>query len=372
MRFCRNIICAVLVLTFFAVSNVISVNAQSVGSMVYFDNSSFGWDEVYVYVYGTKTNGNWPGEPMKKGEDGLYSASFTSDFLTEKVIFNNGKDGQEKKQYPATEGLSLNKGECRLLTGEVQWVYYGEPDNLSYGYAYMATNVSPDDDSIPVRLGLRGTVIGEYSIDGGPRVSYRDGTIITVGKGTVGNSYIVLQLYVTVDEIETTETYTFRKNYIPSSNTDSPIEVNFGTDKSSGQKAGTRLMLNAQAYNYDGAVTYEFVVNGEVIQKSTQNYAVWTPTKNGTYEIGVIATDSNGAVARATKTFVVGTLKQQKIKGDVNGDGSVDVADARIIQKYCIRSINLTDEELSVADYSGDGKVDIADATCIQKSVAGI
>ncbi len=40
--------------------------ATSSGSEVYFDNSKYGWKDVYVYAYGTKENAEWPGELSQK------------------------------------------------------------------------------------------------------------------------------------------------------------------------------------------------------------------------------------------------------------------------------------------------------------------
>ena len=54
--------------------------ATSSGSEVYFDNSKYGWKDVYVYAYGTKENAEWPGELMTKEDSGLYKASFASFF----------------------------------------------------------------------------------------------------------------------------------------------------------------------------------------------------------------------------------------------------------------------------------------------------
>ncbi|MGN0461461.1 MAG: leucine-rich repeat protein [Ruminococcus sp.] len=56
-------------------------------------------------------------------------------------------------------------------------------------------------------------------------------------------------------------------------------------------------------------------------------------------------------------------------KGDVNGDGDVDVADATILQKYINKvAVSINTE---VADVNGDGRVDVRDVTMIQKKVAG-
>ena len=56
-----------------------------------------------------------------------------------------------------------------------------------------------------------------------------------------------------------------------------------------------------------------------------------------------------------------------RIIGDANGDGIVDILDATLIQKYTVDKASLTDEQKYVADVNDDGVVDILDATDIQK-----
>ena len=57
--------------------------------------------------------------------------------------------------------------------------------------------------------------------------------------------------------------------------------------------------------------------------------------------------------------------------GDVNGDGSIDVYDALIVQKYSVDLVELNDEELARADVNHDNSVDVYDATLIQKHAVG-
>lgn len=72
------ILAALMVLSALVVSAGGVSAATSSGSEVYFDNSKYGWKDVYVYAYGTKENAEWPGELMTKEDSGLYKASFAS------------------------------------------------------------------------------------------------------------------------------------------------------------------------------------------------------------------------------------------------------------------------------------------------------
>jgi hypothetical protein len=57
-------------------------------------------------------------------------------------------------------------------------------------------------------------------------------------------------------------------------------------------------------------------------------------------------------------------------KGDVNGDGDVDIADAVCVVNYVVGKSNTTFNE-AAADANGDGDIDIADAVHIVNYVVG-
>lgn len=60
------------------------------------------------------------------------------------------------------------------------------------------------------------------------------------------------------------------------------------------------------------------------------------------------------------------------IKGDVNGDGRVNVFDATEVQKYAANLITLTNEQMLSADVDGDSRITVVDATEIQKYAVGL
>ncbi len=64
---------------------------------------------------------------------------------------------------------------------------------------------------------------------------------------------------------------------------------------------------------------------------------------------------------------VIPKLVPPYLVGDVNLDGSVDVLDAIMIQKYAVDKAKLSDIQLEVGDVNNDGNVDVLDATDIQK-----
>lgn len=59
-------------------------------------------------------------------------------------------------------------------------------------------------------------------------------------------------------------------------------------------------------------------------------------------------------------------------KYDVDGNGTVSITDATLIQKFLIDKATLNSEQLKTADCNGDGRVNINDATFIQKHLIEI
>ena len=60
----------------------------------------------------------------------------------------------------------------------------------------------------------------------------------------------------------------------------------------------------------------------------------------------------------------------EPIKYDVDGNGTVNVLDATLVQKYVAKITNLTETQKIVADANGDGNISVLDTTHIQKVVA--
>lgn len=70
---------------------------------------------------------------------------------------------------------------------------------------------------------------------------------------------------------------------------------------------------------------------------------------------------------------VDGVLKnEERLAGDVNGDGEIDFADGIRILKYDVGLIDLANDVLSTGDVNGDGEVDFADAILVLKYDVGL
>jgi hypothetical protein len=76
------------------------------------------------------------------------------------------------------------------------------------------------------------------------------------------------------------------------------------------------------------------------------------------------------AMAEATSTLTIDGIGSNFIKGDVNDDGEVDIADAVCVVNYVVGKPTPA-FNAAAADANGDGAVDIADAVRIINLVVG-
>ena len=83
----------------------------SSGTKVYFEKPDSWGDQIFAYVYNDELyeNETWPGIEMTKESDGKYSYTFTEDWETPYIIFNDG-DFADSQQYPADNGLTVEDG----------------------------------------------------------------------------------------------------------------------------------------------------------------------------------------------------------------------------------------------------------------------
>ena len=94
---------------------------------------------------------------------------------------------------------------------------------------------------------------------------------------------------------------------------------------------------------------------------------VVTPEKEGSAIVHVIFKESE----HAKETSFDITVNISGMKGDVDGNGKVDIADLRFVLRAVCGKVELTDAQTSVADVETDGKVDIQDLRKILRFVCG-
>ena len=119
----------------------------------------------------------------------------------------------------------------------------------------------------------------------------------------------------------------------------------------------------------DVAALYEFLTRGSWPKSETFAASVQTTAASGGGTMKLLGSAS-GAVDRAALKPVSSSLSSAPAstaaKGDVNGDGAVDVYDLQYLYEYCCDTTTITDDAtLARLDVNGDGKRNIADAAAL-------
>jgi hypothetical protein len=84
---------------------------------------------------------------------------------------------------------------------------------------------------------------------------------------------------------------------------------------------------------------------------------------------------ANGSTAQyllGVAASVVEVVPPTPLKGDVNGDGKVNVQDATLALRAAVGLIQLTADQQAAADITKDGKVNVQDATLVLRMAVGL
>lgn len=143
--------------------------------------------------------------------------------------------------------------------------------------------------SVPMDMTMLDNATEEYSADASTSAEKEDTDVITVPLAKIGSDIAGPDDPDDSDEPETTE---------------GKLSVNFGADLSSPQTDETDLTLEAKATGGEGTLTYQFLVDGEAIQNSTDSKAEWNTT-GGDHTIAVVVTDSEGHQVTVEKEYEI-------------------------------------------------------------------
>lgn len=124
--------------------------------------------------------------------------------------------------------------------------------------------------------------------------------------------------------------------------------------------------IGADAFRNDTALTELYIPDSVT---SIGAYALYPMSVRGT--LSVTYFEDSYADEYCYENFVTSTRSYQKIMGDSNLDGSVDINDATVIQRHCAGIEHLSQPGKATADADRDGKITVNDATTVQKHLAG-
>lgn len=121
----------------------------------------------------------------------------------------------------------------------------------------------------------------------------------------------------------------------------------------------------------DVAALYDFLTQGSWPESDTSAAVPQTMAASGGGTARLLGSASSaGAVDRTALKGVTASLSsapaRAAVKGDINGDGAVDVYDLQYLYEYCCDNDTITNPAiLARLDINGDGKQDIADAAAL-------
>lgn len=130
--------------------------------MLYFDNTSYGWESVYVYIYSDSSgtlvkNADWPGEQMTYNQDSdLYEYVVAPTLFDGKVIFVEKKGSDNRYPGSNEEGMDIG-GVSRIFSAGNSFEVYEPAEDVSL----MVTS-SDEDNTILIgeKITLTGTLTG--------------------------------------------------------------------------------------------------------------------------------------------------------------------------------------------------------------------
>ncbi len=326
------------------------------------------WNQCYAYVWGTAENAGWPGVKAELTEQGLFKYVLPYQYELEgsngNVIFNNGSG----EQFDAG---AITAGQQMVYTASGQWKAYNAEE-----YSKPSVSLSEKSGYIAVGTKIKAYVkncdYAEYSV----AVNYATKAEGTIGYGEeipfnfehLDNIKITLTGYNSDGSTAAATTVSYR-GWEPQKNTIIYMEQGakpdwtkcyayiWGSSENQGWP-GAEMTKTGDVYKY--VLPYQYELSG------SYGNVIFNNGSGQQFDAGVINPGEKMIYTADGKWIPYEEPVTAKI-GDVNGDDSIDVLDAIVIQKYTVDKVELTDEQKYVADVNNDGNVDILDAADIQK-----
>lgn len=131
--------------------------------------------------------------------------------------------------------------------------------------------------------------------------------------------------------------------------------------------AGEKITLNARTSGEN--LSYQWLFNGVPIkdaQDSRLDISASHDMTGGTYSVVIT---SQGGTEKTVDICEISDVLSAGIKGDVNLDGAVNIADLVLLQKYLLRTGTLTAEQGFNGDMDGDNILDIFDNVLLRREL---
>lgn len=338
---------------------------------IYFDNSSYNWDNVYAYIYTNNIlpeNSPWPGVKMSWDSATGYYFLEAEDYKgVGQIIFNNGLG----TQYPAqNNGAYLLQDKSMIFGAGQSWKEYVPDATSSKVYAESDTGLTFTDKAV---ITLRTQNIDQgtatYQINGETAIPFNDGDKITIGEGVDAGEIVTLKLSGKNGTNTIENTITYKKSikiYFDKSGYSWNNVYAYVYDKENGNNKmaewpGTLMTLNSKTNLYEYEVTDSFVSNAYVIfvekneggryplkgatdkiETSGKSMILWTDTgeewlqyygfgtKNKTSAVSVTCTTDGNIEYYTSTDGTIYTDRTGTLLEDFNHDGTINADDTVI------------------------------------------
>jgi alpha-amylase len=325
----------------------------------------------------------------------------------------NGSGG--KKTVPNADGLVRAGTYTDLVSGNkftvtsttisgtvgstgIAVFYNEEPAGPS---AYATASTSYNTETMKVTLNFENATSGQYSIDGGEFTEFKNGQVITIGKGADYDTVTKVSVKAT-DGKEWSSVATFsytkedpnkkQKVYFDNSTYKwSKVYAYIYSGTESNAKWPGQAMTKDSATGYYVLEVPEDFSTGSIIftetekEESTTRYpahkepGLQLEGKTKIFKAGnvfevytpVRPTEATTQPTTEADTTTPTTEPQKNLLfGDTDLNNSVNIKDATLIQKHAALIEILSGDSLKVSDVDNNGSVNVKDATCIQKYIA--
>ena len=372
----------------------------SEGPTVYLKNTA-GWSSPNCYMWNTSSDANkgWPGESMTSLGDDVWMYTASKSYAN--CIFNGG--GNQTDDLDTKDGYIYDNSTKKWSIYDTSPIrvtsYTADPAaNIYKGMeVVLSASATSTGGTVSYKISAGNTVLKDYGTSGKTTwtpTSTGSFTITFDFKDASGNTNQRTLSLTVLDD--TTVSVPVIKKVTPSddgyvkTNQSATINVTAG-----GGKTGTNLLF------------YKYVIEDPNGTYNTAYYTLnssysFTPSKEGAYKVTVHVQASDNS--EATKSFTVnatgGELPTEPtepteptqptqptqptetteppqpssepvttIRGDLNGDGIVNIKDATYLQKI-LAEYNGYSTTLEVGDVNQDGRISIKDVTAIQRICA--
>lgn len=188
----------------------------------YFDNSSYGWSNVYAYIYKDGMDGaemyyKWPGKKLSVGKSGFYEMEIPDNFTSAgKIIFSDGVSGTTKR-YPAENdgGMDIGGKSMIFQKGNIWTGYSSIFNSILSAVPENGSEFTTDKQNITLYTENVTNPVYFTSEDNTEK-SFSDGETISVGAYTDYGNDITLTLKGTDksgNNISQTYTYSKKKEF---------------------------------------------------------------------------------------------------------------------------------------------------------------